>query len=185
MRDAFAPRLAVLALAPTPCALPSCPRDAVVGPRCVAHADDDAHAPHPDDAPVPASSIGAELSRLIEGATAVRAMLAFEAKRRRTVEAEVAHARAHILRETLVACLATCGEAYASTLQPALGSVAVLRGRWTPLARRVAMELARDVEGAAGDLWARRLAESRARVWREQTTQVRVLLDALHAGGVS
>lgn len=186
MREvAHAPRLAAFALVQRPCARPSCPHDAVVGPLCVVHADDDAHAPHPDDTLAPASPIGAELSRLIEGATALRATLAFEARRRRTVEAEVAHARAHILRETLVACLGTFGETYTSTLQPALGSVAVLRGRWTPLAARVARELAADAERAAGALWERRLAEARARLWREQSTFVRVLLDALAAGGAS
>lgn len=176
---------AELPLGPARCALPSCPHDAVTGGRCVVHALDDARATLPGDTLAPASSIGLELSRLIEGATALRAQLAYESKRRRTVEAEVAHGRAHALREALVGCLATCGESYASTLQSALGSVAVLRGRWTPLARRVALELAGDAARAGGELWERRVAEARCRLWREQTTTVCVLLDAIGAGGAA
>lgn len=160
------------------CAL--CAADALVGALCPVHAVMDA----PPRAP--SRPLAAEYSHLLDSVTSLASNVRYLAHRAATP----ANERRADLATQLRALVESIGAAARLTYehQPALRAhrdFDAAHAAFTSLAHAVSVELAAVCEGAerTGDPTTRRLADARARLWRDHTTMVDTLFRAITAGG--
>lgn len=176
-----APALPLAPAAPVArCAL--CAADAVAGALCATHT---VMAAPPR---APERPLAVEYSLLLDAVTSIASNARYLAHRCPTPPNERRADLATQLRELVEAIGATARLGYEH--QPSLRphrEVGAALGAFASLAHAVALELAAACEGAArtGDPTTRRLADARARLWREHTTLVDGLFRALAEGGAS